>query len=613
MNSCRIAWCFVLILFSCGRSVENLPEIKALAPEDSLMVQSWFQQAMLQPPAADSILKSADSAVAASGHLREFYYLHLARYYIQTGWLDQADSVLSLAFDLFGADSMSPGTAKFYNLRGAVASYRQQHEAAVADFRHAIKIFERADDRQQTAAIKFNLANLFFSRLDFESAYKYSTEAEKLLTDLKDTSYLPLCKAIVSVAATNLEKSEVAAAAADEAMELSRKYNNPMGLLLANYALAEVAINVSDYDQALTYLLQTVTLAEQFRQYQILLPVRSGLLKVYLVRKEYREAIASGEEALMLAEKLNNEEVKYNLYKNLAYSYEGVGDKDKAISYLREAEQQFRDKLTANNQKVIQELLLKYEAEKKNNTILLQANKLGRQRNIIVVLLLVSVLVTVLLAGYRLYVRQRNRIQAEEKNKAILLALADGEEQERKRLAVELHDGVASNLIALKLGLENIREGEARALLQLVQSTHDEVRGVAHNLMPVDFAKTPLPVAIGRFCQMFYGGYVSFKSNTDHCVLTGDKSSILYRAVQEFVQNAQKHAAATEINVQFLQLQEDSFQISIEDNGKGFERDKISSTGLPGLIERLQSMNVDVDFSTAPGRGTSVFMNVTTR
>ena len=94
--------------------------------------------------------------------------------------------------------------------------------------------------------------------------------------------------------------------------------------------------------------------------------------------------------------------------------------------------------------------------------------------------------------------RQKNRFLIKDKENAVFLAINEGEERERKRLAGELHDGIASNLVAIKLNLENHQtiNKETDKILELLEKTHQEIRLLAHNLAPLSFENQTLAMAL---------------------------------------------------------------------------------------------------------------------
>src|SRR5690606_28970543 len=141
-------------------------------------------------------------------------------------------------------------------------------------------------------------------------------------------------------------------------------------------------------------------------------------------------------------------------------------------------------------------------------------------------------------------------MQMQERN--LFFAVNDGEEKERKRMAYELHDGIASNLVAIKLQLENNTNNLSLSnTLDLIGNTHQEVRKIAHNLMPIDFKSQNLVEAIESFCQECNSAKlpVHFQTNSNQIHLNKEKSIVLYRTIQELIQNSLKHANAKQIDV----------------------------------------------------------------
>ncbi len=386
-----------------------------------------------------------------------------------------------------------------------------------------------------------------------------------------------------------------------------------MGKMLSGYALGEIDMYHEDYAAAIEHLSEVVVMGEKFNQKSILLPTKAALLKAYMKKENYQKAIEQGEEAKELANQLANVEVKYNLYKNLAFSYEAIGENTLAFEYLKNAEELLREKAAKDNQKAIQDLLIQYESEKKSNQILTQENVLAERKILMLVFIFLSVILLVILIFYRERNKQKYRLLQQEREREVFNALNMGEEQERKRLSYELHDGVASNLIAIKLQIENqLHSTDYSNTLNLVIDTHQEVRKVAHNLMPIDFENQNIVSAINNFCRQCSTAnfLINFESNTDKVNLSRARSLVLYRVVQEFIQNAVKHSQATQTEVLFME-NEGVVTLNIEDNGVGFDLEKEEKlNGLSNVIERLQKIQGKVNIDSSPGRGTSIFISL---
>ncbi|EPB65922.1 putative 3-phosphoshikimate 1-carboxyvinyltransferase, partial [Ancylostoma ceylanicum] len=392
-----------------------------------------------------------------------------------TGKLSYADSVIDGVINRYNNREDNYAVGKFYNLKAAVAAYQHQQEQSVQYYQQAIAIFEKYQDQRQLAVIQFNLANIFFSRLDYPSVHKYITEAKANFEAIGDSVYMPVADGILAVSLTKLEEAEQSKSIAENALQASTKAKNPLGEIVAHYALGEYYHHKQQFDNALQHYKEAERLGQQFQVPTLNLPLKAAMLTAYNHLGSYQEAVAVGREALAIAGALNNVEIQYNLNKNLAEAFMHTGEEREAYQHLKTAEEIFRNNTLANNQKTLQKLLIEYETEKKNVRILQQDNAIAKQQTYIVLLATLTVLAVVIFINYRRNARQRRKIDQHNKALEITLALTQGEEKERVRLANELHDGIASNLIAIKLQLETSYDNNQKSEhISLVKKTHQE-------------------------------------------------------------------------------------------------------------------------------------------
>ena len=599
----------------------GISEDSPVAEADSILMTDQFDTALKNPEKADSIIQELQTLWAEKPELEDIYNLGYGRFLILTGKLDEAREHVQSIIDQYGDDSLHYDLAKYHNLMGAVAAYNKEHEESVYHFQQAIRLYERHGDDRQASVIKFNLANIFFGRLDYESAYKYSQEALTPLKDAQDTVNLTLCLSVLSIAEANLGNVEEAKEHARYALRLADDHPGLHGKLFSNYAMGEVELVQEDYADAIARLEQAIALGESQQMLQWLIPVRAALLKAYLAAESYQDAVSVGETLVAQAGAFGNRDVLYSALKNLAFAQENLGQYPQAFGHLKEAEELFREHMSETTERVVQETMAKYETERKNNIILQQENRLSKQRAWGAVLIGGSLVVILGLAWVWENAQQKNKILAKEKENAVYYAITEGEERERKRLSDELHDGIASNLVALKLKLENnhVMSAASEELLSLVSKTHREIRHAAHDLAPLDFEQLTLAEALQTFVSEcdHNGCAVTFQANpsgmTRH--LPKNIALILYRAVQELMQNALKHADASKISVQLLDG-ENKLRITVEDNGKGFDLSTIADRqngGLNNLISRLEKIDAVVDMETRPGIGTTVFIHLQTQ
>jgi two-component system, NarL family, sensor kinase len=278
--------------------------------------------------------------------------------------------------------------------------------------------------------------------------------------------------------------------------------------------------------------------------------------------------------------------------------------------------------------KEIQRLNSQYESSRKEQQILTQQNRIRLQNY-----LFIGIGGLALLAGlliYSQYKRYRLRkesqlqteimMQQEMKAKAIL----EAEENERQRIAKDLHDGVGQMMSAAKMNLsaieseikftDNEQKQNFEKIIGLVDESCKEVRTVSHIMMPNALLKNNLPNAIHDFVNK-----LSNKSLQVHVYTEGldekidsNVETVLYRVIQECVSNAIKHAGATTLDISLIR-DKDGISGTIEDNGKGFDpadKDNFEGIGLKNIITRIEYLKGTVDFDSAPGRGTVIALHV---
>ena len=198
------------------------------------------------------------------------------------------------------------------------------------------------------------------------------------------------------------------------------------------------------------------------------------------------------------------------------------------------------------------------------------------------------------------------------------------QEEERARIARDLHDEIGQHLTALLVGLRTVESASdlpeaitrARALRELGVLAHDEVRRLARGLRPGVIDEFGLQAAIDRLCEDFqraHGVDVDFQVAPEACSnLTKPVESALYRILQEALTNVARHAAASKVQVTLLRSG-DAITMTIEDDGRGFAADKLIdgeqnalSVGLDSMRERARTLDGECTIDATAGRGTVV-------
>jgi PAS domain S-box-containing protein len=215
--------------------------------------------------------------------------------------------------------------------------------------------------------------------------------------------------------------------------------------------------------------------------------------------------------------------------------------------------------------------------------------------------------------------------EAEQKLRMLSSRLIDAQEIERKHISAELHDSIGAKLAGIKYSLEktifDIKFGQVALdkplmeILSIVQDTIEETQRITKNLRPSILDDIGLIPAIRSYCREFQDIYSDIAIQLDCSIeekQTPESIKILvYRVMQEALNNIAKHSSADKVD---LTLKQDSACIIlvIQDNGKGFDMDSLSSDeesqglGLRSMSEKTQIFGGSLHIETKPGEGTLV-------
>src|SRR5258705_3224385 len=234
--------------------------------------------------------------------------------------------------------------------------------------------------------------------------------------------------------------------------------------------------------------------------------------------------------------------------------------------------------------------------------------------------LAVVMFLSLLWAAHRLRLRIVERHQAEIT--ALNESLMKAQEQERMRIAGELHDGVMQQISALSLMLGTSKrqpEAEAKKTIADVQrkliEVGTEVRQLSHNLHPPMLKDAGLPEALRGYCEEFsHVRGIAVTCDADDKVrdLSRGAALALYRVAQEALGNAAAHGAAQHVDVR-LTRSNGRVTLSVTDDGKGFDPNRISGLrglGLINMRERARQLNGTFELDSGPGRGTTVRVTI---
>ena len=613
---------YLLIVFSCSQPSVNDKHIQH--------VNHWYHvQGLHSYSNKDSILRYALLIDSLAKDLPDVYkamaLVSKARYNA-VGKPELAQNQYEHAIALLkgsGADSIM---ARAYNGIGVRHMKKADYPLALEYYFKALKLFEQLNDSKSIAGVLANIGELYQVKNDISNAKTYilqSMNVSKKNNNIE--SYLDAAHTLANIYGMNnqfdsaMAIDRIGLAAADSMGSTRFKsafFNN----------LGNCYLYSNRPDSARYYFTQCVALDSSGGMLNYMVDNYLTLGQLSLQQKELSSAEFMFKRAIQLADSIQEKQLKMQAWKALGNLYLKQNNLSMAIT-AKDSAAALKDRIiNEKSENKIAELRELYETDKKEQTIALQQVKLSRQR---IMLIGSGVLLALLIFSGWLYYRRyklkkEKEMQAQlmqQREKAILDIL-NAENQERQRIAAELHDGVGQvmlaawmNLQAMQPHIQSLDADQQVALTRAIDMVGEgcrEVREVSHTMMPNAIINKGLIGAVRKFVKQIDQKVLAINFHTEDSSNDIDPitSSILYRVIQECVNNAIKHAKGTELDIS-LQNNEEGISIQIEDNGIGFSATGIAGLknnglGIQNIKSRIAFLNGTVEWDSTAGNGTVV-------
>ncbi|RXF68847.1 hypothetical protein EKH83_14090 [Arcticibacter tournemirensis] len=375
---------------------------------------------------------------------------------------------------------------------------------------------------------------------------------------------------------------------------------------------------------------QGILLAQEKHQEYPQLELLNRKYYLYYKQGDYKKARTTAYQLYKLASKYPISKNRLIILKNLVDAEEKNGNNARAFQLLKQYTA-LADSLKVEETNIrLNELEKKYEQQTKEKKILqlqadnsLKSAELDYNRTLL--LSISGLLISVIILSVLVYLLHRNKQKLREKQKEMQQeqlffdALNQGQEQERKRLAGDLHDGLGGLLSNIKLLISKETDCDEsnsswdkqnKLILQKLDNAMNELRRIARNLMPETLLRFGLATALRDYCEDLEKSGVKISLQTYGIGTQHDKNELImiYRIMQELISNAIKHADAETILVQCIQNDEKIF-ITIEDDGKGFDKEIMSTSpglGLSTVRNRVAYLKGSLDIQSKKDVGTTI-------
>lgn len=526
--------------------------------------------------------------------------------------------------------------------------YNSEYYKALLTFFECLKLNKGNQNKKLTGQVLNNIGLVYESIGDADNAILYAKKAIAYKKGLNDSVSLARTYGNLGDAFLNKRMIDSAIIYEKHSYRIFFLFHQDKDMSISLGDIGNMYREKGMLDSSVSYLLRAYNLSQKLTTVENNVQIEDYLAESYFFKHDLKNTWKYLSLAMPFIPQITDTEVLHDHYSLMYQYFKQTGNTAQAFSYLEKLnavnDSIFKEKINIQNEKVASEY--EYKQKKLQDSLVFQSHlnasemKATASRNklyVSLLLLLFAILLAVAwysrskllekknLMAHQNYALQEQKIKELENEKQIFASqgVLKGQEEERSRLAKDLHDGLGGLLSGVKHSIINMKEnivissGHIEGFeksLNMIDTAMKELRRVAQNMMPEALAKFGLEEALKDYCASSSTSslqviFQSFGSNTQ---IDSAAEIIIYRIIQELVNNALKHSNATQVMVQVVKG-DGWITLSVEDNGKGFDVNELKEStgaGWSNIKSRVDYLKGNIDLKSQSGTGTSVNIEI---
>lgn len=542
----------------------------------------------------------------------------------ENGRYEQSLALLNRAVAESQKESNQEVLQKAYNNLGNVYSQTGKSELSLRNYLLSLSIAKKRKDSLSMAKINKNIGAMYSEQKDFKSALAYYATAMDIIGKNGDKSVKADCLNNIGVVYEQQEKYTEALKIYTEALSIYKSVKDTPRIAITLNNLAIVSKYMGKYKEAIDYYRDALSISEKNNDQFMVAATQNNLGNVYILTGEYQKSLQYCQLANKNANEIQAPEIEVETLDGIATAYEKMKHYPEAIAYRKQYEEAKSNYINTERSSQLAEMQVKYETLSKEAKIrsLNQQAKINtlkiERRNRFIAGFLILLLVLLVLAYFWRRNQQLKNTLARDK------AIRETEEQERIRIARDIHDDLGSGLSKINFLSEIILQKSAQntEVTQNARSVQETAARMIGNMRDLIWALNPdnttmnnLLARIREYTTDYLEDYpirphYSFPENIPTYSIVKEAHREIFMVVKETLNNISRHSQAA--NVYFVvSIISGNLLIVIRDDGMGFdmESDK-KGNGLSNMRNRLKTINGSAEIISSPGKGTQINISI---
>lgn len=494
---------------------------------------------------------------------------------------------------------------EYTRLKGNLYTVLGKYDSAVSIYTDLLVALDKKEQFTIQADINDRIGNIYIQLRENDQAISYFKMGLEIREANNLTEELPRSYYNFGSVQFRLGKTNDATESFRKGIANIVKETDKKSLLVNLYYMQGSAYrSLGVFDSASYYLQNANRLYKKYGPVQMEIASSNELAGVLIKKKQADLALPILEKNLITIKPFKDWQQYNRTYSLLIEANEDLGDYKKALFYKKHQHDSMINYFLEERTKSVTKITEDFRTDKQLDQAEEEAFFATQRARIFGLVMLIMLVVMII--SYLLFTRAIQKKKLEN-----LRAMVLGEENERKRVAKDLHDGIGVLLTSIKLRLSNFKDkveakDDFNKSLDQIDNACTEVRRISHNMIPAILTKIGLQEAILDLLDNVHAStdiLIEEALDYEEGAYDESKEVLIYRVIQELVNNSLTYADPTKLSIA-LHKSKQNYLLTYSDDGKGFEKSKIKKgLGLRSIASRVDILKGKFTYESTPGHG----------